>query len=233
MHFELLYPLPTDRKITAICVSGGVDSMACLRFLSQNPRRNLLVLHINHNTDSNKTYQLEAQELVRTYCNNNDIKVLFCTLPTNTDNSEARLRKDRYEIIINVCGAYNAHAITCHTLDDCVEQFIIESVIRFSNKKYKIIPYSRILSYGLRVFRPFRTWAKKDIYQYAKEFKIPYLEDPTNFDGSNLRSKLRNTIIKPILELSPGLYTHVKNILKEEMREIDKETLYDGLDIAF
>ena len=223
MEFKLVHHLPEK---FSIAVSGGPDSMATLDFFTKNKRLNpafkeVHAIYINHGTTiSNYGHPDRAQELVRTFCYDNNIplKIYALDLLSYKKPSEADLRQSRYKVLNSYCAIHHLDVATCHTLDDCVEQYIIETLIRFTNNRCKVIPYSKKLDYsGQRVFRPIRTWTKAKIYKYLERNKIPYLEDPTNHDGSNLRSRIRLNLIKPLTDLSPGLYNTIKKIIYDEI----------------
>ena len=94
--------------------------------------------------------------------------------------------------------------VLAHNLDDCVEQYVINTVVRPS--KTVTIRYNG----PSNTIRPFRTWKKSDIIDYAKRNNLTYIEDPSNSDDSLTRNYVRHQIIPLILNVNPGLYTQVK-----------------------
>ena len=206
MSFVLLNPLP---KHCIVAVSGGPDSMAGLHWLSRSPSRVLHALHVNHGTGE---FADASEKLVVDYCKKNDIPVRvlkILDLPPKGESKENFWRKKRYEIFDGFSDCYEWPIVTCHTLDDCIEEYVIKTMVRFSSDPQKLIAYHG----PSNTIRPFRMWRKVDILDYCMRNDVPFLHDPTNFDGSNLRSSLRKSIIPELLRISPGLPGFVMKLL--------------------
>jgi len=77
------------------------------------------------------------------------------------------------------------------------------------------MPVSRRLKEDSNVFvvRPFIRNKKESLLMYCKENNLCYYVDPTNFDGSNMRSYIRKNIVPHALFVNAGLYTVVEKIL--------------------
>lgn len=204
MIFKLVNKLPEKCHVA---VSGGCDSMAGLHWLMQVPRRVASVLHVNHGTGE---FADEAEQLVYEYCQSNNIPYQLHQItssPNTGESKEAFWREQRYEFFSQFSYL---PIVTCHTLDDCVEQYIIGSLVTFS--KRRMIPY-----YGpANTIRPFRTLDKGSIRTYCIVNNIPYRDDPTNFGTDFLRAKIRNMIVPELLKVNPGLYNQVKKMILED-----------------
>ena len=203
MLFELTNKLP---ETFWVAVSGGADSMVALHWLNKPSNRNRLkgVIHINHNTGE---YANKASELVSSYCLANEI-IFKCRLinssPPTGESKENWWRNKRYDIFKQLKDSI----ILGHHLDDCVEEYIMCTMVRgFSST----IPYQ----HGNCV-RPFRLWRKQDIYSYAERYSIPFLEDPSNFDTRYKRNLIRNRLLPVAYELNPGLHKIVVRMIKAE-----------------
>ncbi len=230
--FTLQYELP---KYCDVAVSGGADSMAAAYFLrAAGKLRN--IIHINHQTGK---FANQAEQLVNDYFG----KCVTTIDPTQsshkkskTESPEEYFRRIRYKAFIdfmmrNDAGVENTiPLVTAHTLDDCVEEYIINKFIRMQD--FKFIPYQReypqkilrdaaSVTKTFTIIRPFRTWKKSDILGYCAKNNIPYLDDPTNFDGSNLRSRIRLNLIPELIKLNPGLYKCLRKMIEKECEVLD------------
>lgn len=117
----------------AIAVSGGADSMAILDFLS---RKDPLVLYFNHGTSHGD----DAEEFVRGYCEKNGFRYVIGRADrerTKGESPEEYWRNIRYGFLDKF--AAEIPVITCHNLDDQVEQWIFSSF----HGNPKLIPYRR------------------------------------------------------------------------------------------
>jgi len=175
----------------AIAVSGGPDSMAILDFLRRGPKE-IQVLHFNHGTD----HSFEAEEIVRDYCDRwkIDLKVGNLTEKVTKGSSlEEFWRKNRYNFFER---STKRPVITCHHLDDVVENWVFTSL----NGNPMMIPSKR----G-KYIRPFLVTTKKDLLSWCDRKNVPYIIDPSNSDTSFMRNLIRHELIPVALKVNPGL----------------------------
>jgi len=208
---HLTHNLPENKKFFLAC-SGGVDSMAALHWLSQGKRKPYGIIYIHHNTGD---YADSALRFVISnaskYCDNVIIKKITDVMPPKV-SKENWWRQKRYQLFNETLETSDKPypIVLAHNLDDCVEQYIMSTMIR-------IKPYPLISYYGpSNTIRPFRTWAKKDIYEYAKRKDLPWLEDPSNKDTRYTRNKIRHEVLPLVASINPGIYSHVKSLIIED-----------------
>lgn len=196
--FHICGKLPANNF--AVAVSGGPDSMAVLDFLRRT--RKPLAVHYNHGTQHAK----QAEALVREYCRTQDIPLLVGYLDETAPpgvSMEQFWRLKRYKFFDKVDVS---KIITCHTLDDQVEQWLMTSLwgqprlIPLVNGKY---------------IRPFVLNPKSEFLRWCQVKHVPYVQDPSNYDSSYKRSYVRKHLVPRALEFNPGLYTTIRNKVKE------------------
>lgn len=207
--FKLTHSLP--ERYWVAC-SGGVDSMAALHFLSRPSSRKRLcgVAHINHGTGE---YADKAQKFVEDYCQDNKIFFLTATVtsaPLSGDSPEDFWRTARYSVLKSVPNEWPV--VLGHNFDDCVEEYLMCTLVR---------GYTGTIAYQYKnCVRPFRLWKRKDIEGYVERNNIPYIEDPSNADTRFKRNFIRHEIAPKALELNPGLYKIVRQLMyKQERKE--------------
>ena len=183
-----------------IAVSGGVDSMAALSFLSNKNKRFIEVLFFNHNTE----YSNAAEKLVEDFCTKNNITIHKDKLIEQKDkrkSPEEFWRDERYKFFNKF---KDKQIITAHHLDDVIEWYLFSSI----NGESKLINYQR----G-NIVRPFLLTEKKDLLNWCLKNNIPYLEDQSNKDIKYSRNRIRHNIIPEVLKINPGIKKNINKLL--------------------
>lgn len=164
--------------------------MVVLDFLRQG-RRDVTVAHFNHGTE----HGAEANKFVSEFTSENGIPATFSKVsgPKPKDQSwECYWRDERYAFLNSLDGP----VITCHHLNDCMETWIFSSL----HGQPKTIPYQT-----RNVIRPFLLTSRADIMEWAKRFKLSWVEDHSNQDVVHPRNRIRHAIMPHLLEINPGL----------------------------
>jgi tRNA(Ile)-lysidine synthase len=183
-----------------VAVSGGVDSLAALHFLSI--KHDVTALHINH-TEGNSD---SAENLVTTYCEANAIPLISKRVNTARPAScslEEFWRNERYELFHSM----KQPVVTAHTLDDCVETWVWSSLHGIG----KIIPYA-----NRNVIRPFRLTPKRQFVNWATRNNLVWVEDESNADLSLARNYIRQVMMPHVLAINPGISTTIKKKVKQD-----------------
>ncbi len=193
--------LPRDLYIA---VSGGVDSMVALDFLSRN--HNVTVLHVNHGTEHSE----EAQHFVSQYCSDNDIKIishkLFYKKPADL-SWEEHWRNKRYEAF----ERYDYPVVTAHHLNDCAETWLwgtMNGQPRLPCYRYK------------NAVRPFLLNSKNKLKAWAHRHDVPYIEDNSNNNVQFTRNRIRHNIMPEVLKVNPGFMKVVAKKVRENYDNI-------------
>lgn len=206
MSFKLLKKLPSE---AFVAVSGGVDSVSVLHWLTRYSERVKGIVHFNHGTGdfANKS-QLLVTQLAEKYKIPFHVRTMS-RKPNKGESLENHWREQRYRWFKELSAINNNIPIILgHNFDDCLEEYIMATMVRgFSGS----IPYS----HGPCI-RPFRLWKRKDIKSYAFRNNLNWVEDPSNQDLRFKRSYIRKEIIPNILKLNPGVYNIVEKIIREQ-----------------
>ena len=193
---KLIGKIPREKFY--LCCSGGVDSMAMFKLLLKYPKNDFEVIYFNHGT----IHGLEAQKFLEDFCqkNNKVLNVGHIERPKLKEESlEEYWRKCRYDYISNFKGK----KILCHHLDDVVETWIFTSL----RGQSKLIPYN-----GLHdCIRPMLLNTKDELIAFLKDF--PYISDESNFEEDHARNIIRNSMMKDVLRVNPGIKTTIKKKL--------------------
>lgn len=188
-----------------VACSGGIDSMVLLHHCIKN-RRDVKIAHFHHGTEFGE----KGFEFVSAFAKEWGIQMETAFIqesPKKQGSKEHFWREHRY----NFFHSLDAPVATGHHLNDAVEWYWITCLrgeghfMSFQNRN---------------VFRPLLITRKEKILEYAKEHKVPFIDDPSNFDTSAaLRNDIRHNLMPELLRINPGMMTVVRNKLLAKMRE--------------
>ena len=194
-----------------VAVSGGVDSIAALHFLSR--KHDVTAVYINHNEGNSDA----AESVVRKLCKNLRCNLIVKPI-TNERPKRSSLeefwRNERYRVFHDIGNVL----VTAHTLDDCVETWVWSSL----HGEGKIIPYS-----NRNVLRPFRLTDKSQFVKWAKKHDLSWVEDSSNSDLTLTRNYIRNVMMPSILKVNPGIATTIKKKVHQDHVERVRTSYYN------
>ena len=196
--FKLLSKLP---KEVTVALSGGVDSVAVVDFLSK--KHDVSCAFFDHGTENSR----RAFEFVAKFCSERNLPLFIGVLKKERPkdlSEEEHWRNERYSFLESL----NLTVITAHNLDDCVETYIFGSL----HGQPKVIPYSRN-----NIVRPFLTTPKQEFINWCKRKNVKWCEDLSNQDTEYVRNYIRKEIVPRALQVNPGLPTVVRKIVESKL----------------
>ncbi len=211
--------------------SGGVDSVSLVHSLLELKDflkyKEVALAHLNHQLRENSKRDEEfckefaKEKSLRIFVKREDI---FKFARERGLNLEEAGRIKRYEFFSEVSRREGFDLIaTAHHLTDLVETLIMRllrgtspsGLLSFRPKEGKII-------------RPLFLVKKSEIYQYAKEKNLKWVEDESNYDLNLVRNKIRHKILPIFEEINPNFE---ENFLKFwQILEKDEEFFDDFLE---
>jgi tRNA(Ile)-lysidine synthase len=186
----------------AIGLSGGPDSNALLHYLLKfgfmgGAEFKITALHYNHNW--NPELDNADQELCESICRAAGVDIITEKNDSGL-TSETDSRNLRYDFFKRKCAALDAKILFLgHHQDDNIETIIFRLLRGTGLGGLKGIPLMRELYEGCQIHRPLLGYPKSEIYEYCREYNIPFREDPTNYEVKAKRNQIRHNIV-PILE---------------------------------
>jgi tRNA(Ile)-lysidine synthase len=190
--------------------------MSALHFLRRRPERVVRVVHIHHNTGE---FADDSEALVQAHCRSEKIELSthqVADKPRPGESRENHWREQRFRFFEEEYAFHGLPIVLAHNLDDCFEEFISCTMLRGF---LGTIPYR----HGACI-RPFRLWKRSQIEKYARRFKIPYIQDPSNYDYTRFtRAKIRSLVAPRIRNLNPGVYRIVEKVIREQDVRNDDE----------
>jgi tRNA(Ile)-lysidine synthase len=192
---------------TLLCgLSGGPDSVALLAVLAAAaPARGWRVLaaHLDHalRPDSGRDAAF-CEEL----CRSLGVPLHRERLDWGTDGPpvrgrEAAARDRRYAYLLETARQKDAIPAVGHHADDRAETFLAQ-LIRGAGPRGLSLPRYRRED---GVIRPLLDRTRTEVLGFLQEEGLPYRTDPTNEDGSHLRSRLRTEILPRLARENPEI----------------------------
>ncbi len=204
------------RQKILVAVSGGADSMVLLHLLHSLARKNrwqISVAHLNHRlrgrasqADEQLVRQTAAGLGLQFFGGGAEVKKIAARSKISI---EMAARKLRHEFLARTAREQKIAVIAlAHHADDQVELFFLR-LLRGAGgegvagmKWRSLSPADRMIS----LVRPLLDCAKAELMAFAREHKIRFRDDATNFSSDFLRNRIRNELL-PLLRkrYQPGL----------------------------
>jgi len=187
-----------------VSLSGGVDSMVCAALL-KHFGASVMALHINYCNRG-----IEEEDFVVSWCHLMDIPIHVrrlseiqrgpCMTIGMRDTYETYTRDVRF-------ASYRALAINeprvilGHNEDDCFENIMTNIAQKQKTDNLKGMDHI-VMQSGTRFYRPLLNVNKGDIYAFAKQACIPFLQDST--PSWSQRGIIRDNVRPAIEKWHPG-----------------------------
>ena len=185
------------RRIWLAC-SGGRDSLVlaalCLQLYQQGKLPFLpQLLHVNHNLQADSHYWAEhVAHWAR-------VQKMPCHILTAhvEGHDEQAARQARYQVMRAHINQEDV-LLLAHHADDQAETVLMRLIQGAGVNGLSGMQSWRVQSQGghrTALWRPWLSVRRATISNYAKQLKLPYIDDPTNDDGDNVRSGLRLKVL--------------------------------------
>ncbi|MGX7074796.1 tRNA lysidine(34) synthetase TilS [Globicatella sanguinis] len=216
-------------KVVLLAVSGGVDSVVLLDIIYKlnqelaRPKK-IVLAHFNHHLrqesdiDANVAKTLAEKHQIIYY-------VKSWENPA-TKNVEAAARDARYQFFAEIIEKEAVDILlTGHHLNDLAETVLMRLTRGTSLKGLRGIEanYRRLLMtvdqrpVYVQMMRPLLTIAKTELYDYAAEHDLEFVEDASNQDTKYFRNRIRHQIL-PVLEQENPNFLENMLALQEQLQ---------------
>ena len=191
---------PGERVLLAI--SGGVDSMVMLSLFVHSGYE-VGVAHCNfqlRGTESEED-EVSVEEAAASYgvpCYNRRFETQ-AEMERTGESVQMAARRLRYACFNELCAQHGYGPIAiAHHIDDSIETFFI-NLFRGTGLR----GLTGIHQVNGRIIRPLLFASRREIFDYALEFRIRFREDSSNRSVKYLRNKIRLGLIPRIREINP------------------------------
>ncbi|MCW9697962.1 tRNA lysidine(34) synthetase TilS [Avibacterium sp. 20-129] len=183
-----------------IALSGGLDSTVLLALLAKlrenQPHLALRAIHIHHRLSPNADdWVRHCQQL----CQQFSIPLIIEKVQlVQGMGIEAAARQARYQAIARHIKTQEM-LLTAHHQQDQTETFFL-ALKRGSGVSGLSAMKAQSAVFNLRIFRPLLDFSRQQLWQYAIENQLSWIEDESNQDNQYERNFLRNEILPKLRE---------------------------------
>ena len=223
----------SNMKHILLSISSGVDSVVLLDVLMKIQRGNnnlkISLCHIDYNMHKKSK---DALGLCKSYANNYNLTLFYKSVSIKYNNFESNARSVRYKFLNEVSADNKIDLIiTAHNYNDQIETLIMKD-----EDSSDWVSFLGVRYFSNNIYRPMLNVKKEDIYLYAKNQHLSWVEDPTNtelrFKRNRIRMNLKhNFYSKYYIENLLGRHSNSK--LKALRFKNDFDMIYKPLVIDF
>ncbi|WP_404399563.1 tRNA lysidine(34) synthetase TilS [Idiomarina seosinensis] len=184
-----------------IALGGGADSQTILdcamRYRQQHPGHRYLAVHLDHSFHPDSAaWSQTIEKAAQVY----GIETLFEPLAVATEgqSKEAAGRERRYQRLQQLSDDDAVILLGQHR-NDQIETFLLQLNRGSGPKGLSAMAEVRDWHQQRRLVRPLLSISKDDIYRYAEQHQLVWIEDETNYDTRIERNFLRHEVV-PLLE---------------------------------
>ncbi len=199
-------------KRICVALSGGVDSVALLHYLQEGEDKYgylLSAVHIEHGIRGEES--LRDMRFVQDLCKARGIELFVFSVdcPARAKAEKVSLetagRKFRYEKFDELIKAGKADYIALghHQNDEA------ETVLFRMARGASLTGVRGMREVSGYLLRPFLTWKKSDIIEYADRHKLAFCVDKTNFELCATRNKIRLEVLPSLESAVPGAVENI------------------------
>jgi len=216
-----------DKKIV-VALSGGIDSVVLLHFLSKNYAGKVRAIHINHNLSE---YCHQWQSFCKNLCQKADINYKSVDIfIENVSNVEEIARKKRY---LSLTSELKSGEILCtgHHQDDQAETFLLQLFRGSGVAGLSAMPKNKTI-HGSQLYRPLLEISRKKITDYAIENHLDWVEDDSNKNINFRRNLLRIDFLPKLSAVFTNLTKNISRSAKHQAEALKLMHDLALLDIA-
>jgi tRNA(Ile)-lysidine synthase len=208
-----------------VAVSGGADSLVLLHVLNALAKKNrwqISVAHFNHQlrgrasgADERLVRQTAKKLRLPFYAGRADVKKVAAQSKISV---EMAARKLRHEFLARIAREHKISVVAlAHHADDQVELFFLRLLRGAGGEGLAGMKWRSPSPADKKAMlvRPLLGYSKVEILAFARENKICFRDDATNFSSDFLRNRIRNELL-PLLQkkYQPGLTKAVLRLME-------------------
>ena len=200
-----------DKKIV-VALSGGIDSVVLLHFLSKHYPGKVRAIHINHNLSD---YCHQWQAFCKDLCQKADINFKSVDIfIENISNVEEIARKKRY---LSLTSELKAGEILCtgHHQDDQAETLLLQLFRGSGVAGLSAMPKNKTI-HGSQLYRPLLAISRQQITDYAIENHLDWVEDDSNKNINFRRNLLRIDFLPKLAAVFTNLTKNISRSAKHQ-----------------
>jgi tRNA(Ile)-lysidine synthase len=233
---------PVAAKRIALALSGGLDSVVLLDAVCKAAQENsakesieVWVFHIHHGLQKSADQWLEfCEKLAKKYHVHFDFRLLHFTDQAE-GNIEARARVARYEALTDLCVEHGIDdLLLAHHQNDQAETILLQLLRGAGVAGLSGMPLQRTninAGHSISIWRPLLNQSRSELEAYAKEYKLKWVDDPSNLNTRYRRNAIRKDIIPRLEKIQPGAIANLSrsaDLLAQSQALLDRLAKQDG-----
>ena len=194
----------------AVAFSGGLDSTVLLHStVAAYGPENVIALHVNHNLQEvADDWVVQCSTIASLFEVAFDFRILNWDQDVeDMNNIEAQARQARYDALGQMCEMHGVtNLLLGHHQDDQSETVFLQLLRGSGLPGLSGMATQRSLEkFNIRIWRPFMDLTRRDLEAYAQEYRLEWIEDPSNQDVHFTRNFIRLKILPLLEKVQPNL----------------------------
>ncbi|MDO4814217.1 MAG: tRNA lysidine(34) synthetase TilS [Gemella sp.] len=216
----------------ALTLSTGVDSIVLLNLLLTDYKdtyKELVIFHVNHGfREESEEEAVFAQNLAASHGLKFYKKDLNLNEVQNSQHisQEMLAREARYKAFEEFAKQSDIKLVlTGHHKNDNVENILMR-ILSSRNVNHQLDIAEKVARQNFILLRPMLSLSKQEIESYAKENKLEYRQDLTNFDTKYTRNYIRQELVPNFNQINPSAEDNMVEFAQhyKELQDYAKET---------
>lgn len=197
-----------------VAVSGGVDSVCLLDILSRSDHR-LIVAHVEHGIrgEASRADARFVAALAQKY----NLPFVSTALNLGPNASEELARQKRYDFLLAHAQRFGAVLVTAHHAEDVAETIAINIERGTGWRGLAVLART-----GVK--RPLISFTKTQLYDYALQHRLEWVEDATNASGLYQRNRVRKALKSVISQRTVVRLLQLRARQLALRKDIERET---------
>ena len=231
--------LPSNSTLL-LAISGGQDSMALLKLITDLKRLYKWQIEIWHGDHQWHSKSEQIEEELKLWCLNKQIP--FNSNRANKEEvaNEEKARDWRYKNLIMKAKllSNNIHSpckriLTGHTATDRAETLIMNLARGTDLIGLSTLKERRSLENDLELTRPLLIFNRNETLEICKEFNLPVWVDPSNENMDLTRNKIRKEILPILNSIYKGADSRIASVANRLESYSDDQQLFAKIAIEF
>lgn len=198
----------TNKTKFLVAYSGGMDSHVLLHCMHElrhkNPQITVRAIHVHHGLSINAdAWVAHCTDVCAKLDIELIIKYVSIAKKDKKHSLEALARDARYKVFAEEINA-DETLLTAHHADDQAETVLLQLFRGCGPKGLAAMPERKGLALGT-LLRPLLAFKRSDLYDYAQQNKLQWIEDESNEHIGYDRNFIRHKLMPIITERWPGI----------------------------
>mgnify|MGYP001308787108 CR=1 FL=1 len=232
--------LPSNSTLL-LAVSGGQDSMALLKLITDLRRLYKWQIEIWHGDHQWHSESEKIKEELKLWCMKKQISFHSNKVHKEEVPNEEKARDWRYKNLILKAQTLSSNNIdfpckrilTGHTATDRAETIIMNLARGSDLIGLSTLKEQRILESNLELARPLLIFNRNETLEICKEFKLPIWVDPSNENINLTRNKIRKEVLPILNSIYKGADSRIATVAKRLESYSEDQKLFAKIAIEF